>query len=84
MLAVGAQAGGVKFAKSRQEIERPCRQLLGMRIVNNQTGSEGVVAHQLMLSAPVAIKKDTLSRGCDRQAAGHRYPDRLAGGWHGD
>jgi succinyl-CoA synthetase beta subunit len=64
------KAGGVKFAKSRQEIEAACRQLLGMRIVNNQTGSEGVVAHQLMLSAPVAIKKEYyLGAVIDRQRA---------------
>lgn len=52
------KAGGVKFAKNRAEIFTLAQQLLGMKIVNNQTGPEGMVAHQIILYAPVNIKKE--------------------------
>ncbi len=52
------KAGGVKFAKSRDEILEQAKKMLGMKMVNNQTGPEGVVAHQVMLSSPVDIHKE--------------------------
>lgn len=52
------KAGGVKFAKGREEIMEVSKELIGMKIVNNQTGPEGVVANQVMLSPPVDIKKE--------------------------
>ncbi len=52
------KAGGVKFAKTPQEILSTAAQLLGMKIVNNQTGKEGVIAHQVLISRPVDIKKE--------------------------
>lgn len=52
------KAGGVKLARSRQEILDFSRQLLGMRIVNNQTGKDGVVASQILLSPLVAYTKE--------------------------
>ena len=44
------KAGGVKIAKNPQEILKYAKMLLGMRIVNNQTGKEGVVASRILIS----------------------------------
>lgn len=52
------KAGGVKIAKSREEILSYAEQLLGMHIINNQTGPEGVVAHQILISPLASIKKE--------------------------
>lgn len=52
------KAGGVKLAKSRAEIVKYANELLGMRIVNNQTGKEGVVAHKVLISPLSPIKKE--------------------------
>lgn len=51
------KAGGVKFAKGREQILKTVEQLLGLKIINNQTGPEGVVAHQLLLTYPEELKK---------------------------
>ncbi len=52
------KAGGVKFAKSPQEIKDLVKRLLGMKMVNNQTGPQGIIAHSLILSKPVDIAKE--------------------------
>lgn len=52
------KAGGVKFAKSKDEIASIAKALIGMKMVNQQTGPEGVVAHQVMISKPVDIAKE--------------------------
>jgi succinyl-CoA synthetase beta subunit len=52
------KAGGVKFAKTPHEIVSVAEHLIGMKMVNNQTGPEGVVAHQVLISRPVEIKKE--------------------------
>ncbi|PCI95411.1 ADP-forming succinate--CoA ligase subunit beta [Candidatus Aerophobetes bacterium] len=64
------KAGGVKFAKSKEEISTYANQLLGMKMVNNQTGPDGVVAHQILLTDPVDIKKEYyLGAIIDRESA---------------
>jgi len=52
------KAGGVKFAKSPEEIKKLASELIGMKMVNNQTGPAGVVAHQVMISRPADIEKE--------------------------
>jgi succinyl-CoA synthetase beta subunit len=52
------KAGGVKFAKGEEEIVKVATQLLGMRMVNNQTGPQGVVAHKVLIAPPVEIEKE--------------------------
>ena len=52
------KAGGVKLAKNRQEILNYAQQLLGMRIINKQTGKEGIVAHQLLISPLIDYQKE--------------------------
>jgi succinyl-CoA synthetase beta subunit len=52
------KAGGVKFAKSPSEIAQIAENLIGMKMVNNQTGPLGVVAHKVLISKPLDIKKE--------------------------
>ena len=49
------KAGGVKFAQSPQAILEAAQDLLGKKIMTSQTGSEGLVAHQLIVSPPINI-----------------------------
>lgn len=52
------KAGGVKFAKGPEQIVETASKLIGMKMVNNQTGPEGVIAHKVMISRPVDIEKE--------------------------
>lgn len=52
------KAGGVKFAKSPEEIVKVASALIGMKMVNNQTGPEGVIAHQVLIAPPIDIEKE--------------------------
>jgi len=64
------KAGGVKLARSREEIREAARQLLGMRLINNQTGKEGVVAKSVLISSLVDYAKEYyVGAIIDRKAA---------------
>lgn len=52
------KAGGVKIGKSKDEIKKLVDHMLGMKIVNEQTGSKGIVAHEVMISKLVDIQKE--------------------------
>jgi succinyl-CoA synthetase beta subunit len=52
------KAGGVRIAKSRDQILEAGHALLGMRIVNRQTGPDGVVAEKIMLTECISIAKE--------------------------
>lgn len=52
------KAGGVKFAKHKKEIGLITAALIGMKIINQQTGPEGVVAKQVLISKPIDIAKE--------------------------
>jgi succinyl-CoA synthetase beta subunit len=52
------KAGGVKLAKNPEEAVRIAGELIGMKIINNQTGSKGVVANKVILYAPVNIQQE--------------------------
>lgn len=52
------KAGGIKIAKNPEEIFSHAQALLGMKIVNNQTGPQGVIAHQLMITSKVDISRE--------------------------
>ncbi len=52
------KAGGVKFAKSLAELRDVCTKLIGMKMVNEQTGPAGIVANQVMISEPADIKHE--------------------------
>ncbi len=52
------KAGGVKFAKNKAEIATVAKSLIGMKMVNQQTGHEGVIAHKILISKPIDIAKE--------------------------
>lgn len=52
------KAGGVKIAKNPSEILEMAQKLLGMKIVNRQTGPQGIIARKILLSDPVDIGKE--------------------------
>ena len=52
------KAGGVKFAKNPEEIASVAASLIGMKMVNEQTGSEGVIAKEVLIARSVEIKKE--------------------------
>ena len=52
------KAGGVQLAKTKEEIVTACKKMIGMKMVNQQTGPQGVVAHQVLLTRPVDIAKE--------------------------
>lgn len=64
------KAGGVKIAKSVEEMSRHARDLIGLKIVNNQTGVQGITANSIILTPLVDIKKEYyLSIAIDRKKA---------------
>jgi succinyl-CoA synthetase beta subunit len=52
------KAGGVKFAKSRSEIAQIAKKLIGMKMVNQQTGPDGVIANLVIITKPADIAKE--------------------------
>lgn len=52
------KAGGVKIGKNKEEILQHAKALLGMRIINNQTGAHGIVCSKLLLSPLADVKKE--------------------------
>jgi succinyl-CoA synthetase beta subunit len=52
------KAGGVKLVDSETSFATAIKALLGMRIVNEQTGPSGMVAHTLLVSQPIAIEQE--------------------------
>ena len=63
------KAGGVKIARSRKEIGSIAEALIGMRMVNQQTGPEGVIAPCVMVSEMVEIAKESyMSALVDRKS----------------
>ncbi len=52
------KAGGVRFANTEKEMEEIAEVLLGMKIVNEQTGPQGVIASKVLISDPVDIVKE--------------------------
>lgn len=61
------KAGGVKIAKSREAIIKEAEKLLGMKMVNQQTGPRGLISSKLLLTVPIKIKKEAyLALSIDR------------------
>ena len=62
------KAGAVKIAKSRKEAVEWGKKLLGMKVVNHQTGSEGMIANSILITPTIEIKKEFyLGAVIDRQ-----------------
>lgn len=52
------KGGGVKIGKNRQEIVEHTNKLIGMKLINNQTGKEGITAHQVLISPLIDYRKE--------------------------
>lgn len=64
------KAGGVKIGRNRKELLEHCKNIIGMKIVNNQTGKDGVISHKVMISVLTDIKKEGyLGAVIDRERA---------------
>ena len=64
------KAGGVKIAKTTDEVRRYARELLGKTLVTHQTGPEGKVVNRLLIEEGSKIKKEFyLSLVIDRLSA---------------
>ncbi|MDD5580495.1 MAG: ADP-forming succinate--CoA ligase subunit beta [Methylobacter sp.] len=65
------KAGGVKLAKSLAEVAEFGRQMLGTRLVTNQTGAEGLAVNTLLIEKIYPIKREfylslLVDRGSER------------------
>lgn len=52
------KAGGIKLCSSEDEVRNAAKELLGKRLVTNQTGPEGRVVHRLYVEAAVPIARE--------------------------
>lgn len=52
------KGGGVKIARGHAAIREAAESLLGKKIVNEQTGPEGLIAHQILISPLVPIARE--------------------------
>lgn len=53
------KGGGVKLAKSLEEVEDISKQILGMQLVTHQTGPEGKKVHKVLITEDVYYPGDT-------------------------
>ncbi|MBL0011930.1 MAG: ADP-forming succinate--CoA ligase subunit beta [Nitrosomonas sp.] len=52
------KGGGVKVARSLDEVRQRAGEILGMRLVTHQTGPEGQVVHRIFIEQGVSIEKE--------------------------
>ena len=52
------KGGGVKLAKSAQEVRSHAEAILGMQLVTHQTGPEGKTVHRVLVAAGVDIARE--------------------------
>ncbi len=52
------KGGGVKVAKSLDEVRQLASQILGMRLVTHQTGPEGKIVKRLLIEQGISIAKE--------------------------
>ncbi|HWN31038.1 MAG TPA: ADP-forming succinate--CoA ligase subunit beta [Burkholderiales bacterium] len=52
------KGGGVKVAKSLDEVKQVASQILGMRLMTHQTGPEGRIVKRLLIEEAAEIKKE--------------------------
>lgn len=65
------KAGGVKLCQSKEEILHTAERLLGKSLVTKQTGPQGVIVREILLTLPVTIERECYfsivldrARGC--------------------
>jgi succinyl-CoA synthetase beta subunit len=52
------KGGGVKLAKSPEEVRSYASQILGMRLITHQTGPEGKIVKRLLIEQGISIAKE--------------------------
>jgi succinyl-CoA synthetase beta subunit len=52
------KGGGVKLAKSPEEVRELASKMLGMRLVTHQTGPEGKIVHRVLIAEGVDIERE--------------------------
>lgn len=52
------KAGAVKLARGEAAVEQAVDDILGLKIVNNQTGPQGIITEKVMLTPPVSIARE--------------------------
>lgn len=52
------KAGGVKICREKDQILKEAEKLIGLKIINNQTGKEGIIAKEVLISPLVNYKKE--------------------------
>jgi succinyl-CoA synthetase beta subunit len=52
------KAGGVKIAKSKEEVKKFASEMLGKTLVTHQTGPEGKEVHRLLIEEGIDIKRE--------------------------
>lgn len=52
------KGGGIKVAKSLNEVESLSKKMIGMNLITPQTGVSGEKVHQILLEKPAKIKKE--------------------------
>ncbi len=52
------KVGGIKIAKTLDEVEELSKKILGMKLVTHQTGSEGKIVKKVYIEAAADIKKE--------------------------
>ena len=52
------KGGGVKVAKSLDEVKQLASQILGMRLITHQTGPEGKIVKRLLIEQGISISKE--------------------------
>lgn len=64
------KAGGVHIVRGREGIVEAAKKLIGMKIINTQTGARGAIAHQLMItSIAIPVHEYYLAVTIDRKKA---------------
>jgi len=75
------KAGGVKLARSLDEVEQAAKDMLGQRLVTKQTGSEGFPINQVFVEAGSSIERELyLSMVVDRASERVAFMASEAGG----
>ncbi len=52
------KAGGIKLAKSLDEVEELSKKILGMKLITHQTGSEGKIVKKIYIESGANIKRE--------------------------
>src|SRR2546430_15314128 len=75
------KAGGVKVVKSKEDVRKEAKRLLGAVLVTHQTGPQGKQVHRLYIEEGSAIEREFyLSALVDRESSRIAFVASTAGG----